>query len=237
MQISTEFHDHLAAKTVLITGPIRSISVAKQNRGRPQRAWLPVHNSGQHTHSPKQGLQDKARGVDAQSGMSKLHLQNQRCYDSKVQHLNSTSFGYTVAYIVPGAICWVTIGSHSKEILSNNFGGGTIGGLVSTTIIVLFLGLTLSRIRWLIFDSLHQWTGLRSKKWRFDRLVENLPAFESSGSFHYHYYQFYGNSIDAIVLGGPTIHKRSWKFYRCIVAPIAHLQRANTHSLHKSSMT
>lgn len=122
-----------------------------------------------------------------------------------MQHLNSSSFGYTIAYIIPGAICWLTIGDDLKEVLSNNFGGATIGGLVSTTIIVLFFGLTFSTIRWLLIDRLHRWTGLQSQKWRFDKLVENLSAFESLGSFHYQYYQFYANSIVAIVIGNVNL--------------------------------
>ena len=97
--------------------------------------------------------------------------------------------------------------------IRDSFGGGTIGGLVSTTFVVLFLGLSISTLRWLVIDSIHHWTGIRTDNWNFEKLNKNLAAFESLGGFQYHYYQFYANSIVAIVVANVILKADGWPLF------------------------
>jgi hypothetical protein len=63
----------------------------------------------------------------------------------------------------------------------------------------LAAGLTASTVRWALIDSLHAKTGLSRPAWDDEKLVERLEAYELLIGIHYRYYQFYANSLVAML--------------------------------------
>lgn len=113
-----------------------------------------------------------------------------------------TSFGIVIAYVLPGftALQGFPLLSHA----STPWGTGatpdpTLPSFFSGTVEALAAGLTVSALRWLILDTLHQHTGLRRPSRDFARLEKNVAAYEFLGVIHYRYYKFYGNMVVALV--------------------------------------
>jgi excisionase family DNA binding protein len=57
----------------------------------------------------------------------------------------------------------------------------------------------LSCIRWLVIDHLLQWWGIPAPAWDFRQLENRLEALEYLSDNHYRYYQFYANTLVAIL--------------------------------------
>lgn len=57
----------------------------------------------------------------------------------------------------------------------------------------------MSTLRWLILDTIHHHTGVESPNWNFGALQVNFNAFEGAVENHYRYYQFYGNTLLAML--------------------------------------
>jgi hypothetical protein len=76
----------------------------------------------------------------------------------------------------------------------------TVGGFLYTTLASVGTGLTVSTIRWAVIDTLHHWTGIRRPLWDDSKLQEKLGAFEALVENHYRYYQFYANTLVAMLL-------------------------------------
>lgn len=75
----------------------------------------------------------------------------------------------------------------------------TIGGFFCIALAATGAGLTASTVRWLTIDTLHHATGVRPPHWNFSRLAERTDAFHLLIEIHYKYYQFYANSVVALL--------------------------------------
>lgn len=117
---------------------------------------------------------------------------------------SSTSFGLTIAYLIPGFLALISLAAYSPPIQTwLAFSGSTaptVGGFFYATLASLALGVTLSAFRWLVLDPLHRMTGISHPTWDFSKLQQHVDAFLTSVDHHYRYYQFYGNSLVVLVL-------------------------------------
>jgi len=77
-------------------------------------------------------------------------------------------------------------------------GEPTIPGFLSGSVEAIAAGLTVSTIRWLLIDTLHNRTGLKPPRWDFALLEKNVAAFELLVEGHYRYYKFYANMVVAL---------------------------------------
>ncbi len=118
------------------------------------------------------------------------------------------NFGLLIAYLIPG---WVTLSAlaGSSPVLrswlaTSPEAAPTIGGFLYATLASLAVGLTVSALRWLVLDSIHHRTGVRRPAWDFSALQANLAAFQGAVENHYRYYQFYGNTLIALLLTVPV---------------------------------
>lgn len=116
----------------------------------------------------------------------------------------SFEFGLLISIVIPGFIA--LIGFREHYVLIQSWNGQseptapTVGGFLFLTIASVFAGMMVSTIRWAVIDSLHHHTGLKQPRWKFNNLESRENAFAFMIDIHYRYYQFYGNSIVAILL-------------------------------------
>tara|TARA_R110002111_G_scaffold164386_3_gene230563 strand:+ start:16552 stop:17133 length:582 start_codon:yes stop_codon:yes gene_type:complete len=121
-----------------------------------------------------------------------------------MQTVTINNFGFLIAYLVPGfTALWgisffsTTVQSWIRVLPSE---APTVGGFLYVTIGSVAVGLTISTIRWIVIDTIHHWTGISDPGWNFSKLQKNINAFDRLIEIHYHYYQFYSNSIIAILI-------------------------------------
>jgi hypothetical protein len=121
-----------------------------------------------------------------------------------VDELSGRNFGLVIAYLVPGFI--VMLASTEVSPLARSWvamEGGvqpTVGGFLYITLASIAAGMTVSSIRWMVIDTVHHRTGIRSPRWQFKRLQSNLAAYKLLVEFHYRYYQFNANTFVAVAL-------------------------------------
>lgn len=113
-------------------------------------------------------------------------------------------FGLLIAYILPGFIALLGYADRSETIQlwlgQTADQSPTIGGFLFLTVAAIFVGMTLSTVRWLVLDSLHAKTGIRQPNWDFSRLGSRESGFNLLLNIHYRYYQFYSNSMVAVAV-------------------------------------
>ncbi|MBX3360299.1 MAG: hypothetical protein KF705_02485 [Phycisphaeraceae bacterium] len=95
-----------------------------------------------------------------------------------------------VGFLVPGIEPWL-IGADDV--------GPTIGGFLYLTVGCVSAGMFASAVRWAILDTVHHRTGIVPTRWSDRWLHERVHAYEWIVENHYRYYQFYANSLVAIV--------------------------------------
>jgi len=121
--------------------------------------------------------------------------------------LSNQNFGLIIAHLVPGFIAlwglqdvspavrlWLSVSASAEQL-------PTVGGFFYVTLASLAMGMTLSGIRWCVIDTLHHYTGKPRPKWDDTKLQDKLAAFDLLVQHHYHYYQFYANSLVALIVG------------------------------------
>jgi hypothetical protein len=91
---------------------------------------------------------------------------------------------------VPALEAWITEASVSTA---------TIGGFFYVALASIGAGMTVSCVRWFVVDTLHHVSGIRPPKWDFAKLSERTAAFDLLINIHYKYYQFYANSLVALL--------------------------------------
>jgi hypothetical protein len=112
-------------------------------------------------------------------------------------------FGLLISLLLPGFIVLLGLAHHSAMIQSwigtAVPDAPSLGGFLYLTVAAIFAGLVVSTLRWLLIDTLHHWMGLKQPRWNFERLADRQQSFAMLVDAHYRYYQFYGNSMVAIV--------------------------------------
>ncbi|MEO1619010.1 MAG: hypothetical protein AAFV88_24375 [Planctomycetota bacterium] len=120
-----------------------------------------------------------------------------------MQELSRSNFGIVIGFLLPGAIALQGLIPHSTAVknwlASDPASDATIGGFLFAALVALFLGLLCSTVRWLVLDWIHHHTGVSPPRRDFRRLQANLGAYRMIEENHYQYYQFYGNSLVAVL--------------------------------------
>lgn len=121
--------------------------------------------------------------------------------------LTSRNFGLLIAYIIPGFVVLLGLSPISPTVqtwLSASTDAEqwpTVGGFLYVTLASVGLGMTMSAVRWFLIDRINEWTGLKRPEWDDSKLQANLAAFDLIVEHHYRYYQFYANTMVAMVVG------------------------------------
>lgn len=120
--------------------------------------------------------------------------------------LSNRSFGFIIAYAIPGLIILWSLRDLSPMISYWLYASGeqtkfqpAIGGVLYSSIAALGLGMAASAIRFTLLDPLMAHTGLKRPDWDDTKLQENLDAFQTAIDYHYRYYQFHANTTVAIL--------------------------------------
>lgn len=117
-------------------------------------------------------------------------------------------FGLTVAYLLPGFIALAGIApvvqSVKEWLRPVDQGAAGFGPAVYAVLAATAAGMIISCIRWITIDRFHYWGGILPPEWDDSALDENLTAFNYIVENHYRYYQFYGNSLVAILFAYAT---------------------------------
>jgi hypothetical protein len=120
-----------------------------------------------------------------------------------VTELSGKNFGIVIAFVVPGLIVLIGVASFSPAVGAwfQPVAGDqtTISGFLFVSFASLPSGLTASAVRWAVIDAIHERTGVRRPCWNDAVLPEHLEAFDYLVQNHYRYYQFYANSLVALV--------------------------------------
>jgi hypothetical protein len=120
--------------------------------------------------------------------------------DKSTQH-----FGLVAAYLLPGFIALAGIALVIPSVAawlqpSVTSGGSGIGPPVYAVLAATAVGMTISAFRWLLVDHAHALIfGLKAPAWDVDRLERRLAIFNQLVEFHYRYYQFYANTLIAVL--------------------------------------
>lgn len=118
--------------------------------------------------------------------------------ESTLRGLTEGSFGIVIAYLVPGLVALTAMSDFlpaAESWLGLHADAPTVGGFLYGTLGSIGTGLTLSAVRWMTLDRVHQATGIVAPAWDFSKLQQNFDAFQGAVENHYRYYQFYGNML------------------------------------------
>jgi hypothetical protein len=138
-----------------------------------------------------------------------------------VKELTSTSFGYIIAFLLPGllglyalALWFAGIDTLLKPALSPDT---TIGPSLFLLFCALTLGLLLSAVRHFVFEL---WLCKKHKfatnMFRELRKPDNLVAFTAVVEQHYRYHQFYGGCALAMFILFPRWMWNHWNELGCL---------------------
>ncbi|MGB8128326.1 MAG: hypothetical protein WCG81_00880 [Candidatus Angelobacter sp.] len=138
-----------------------------------------------------------------------------------MKELTSTSFGYIIAFLLPGLLglyalaLWFTgINTLLEPALSPQT---TIGPSLFLLFCALTLGLLLSAMRHFIFERwLCESHKFAPNVFRELRKNENLVAFTAVVEQHYRYHQFYGGCAVAMFILFPRWMWNHWSELGCL---------------------
>jgi len=132
-----------------------------------------------------------------------------------MKDLTSTSFGYLIAFVLPGIFGLFAISAWSPDVgvlLQPIFDANTTAGpSILLLLIAVGMGVCVSAARWAVFEEFL----FRSKKLKpetFANLTtEKLTLVRAFAEEHYRYHQFYGGcAICLLVLFGAWV-RENWK--------------------------
>lgn len=139
------------------------------------------------------------------------------------------NFGILIAYGLPGFLFLLGVPPDLMSIVersSLSANPPTLGGFLYALPVSLGLGLVLSGVRWAVVDLLMHRTGLRQPRVNYAKLTAHLPAFTLLVEHNYRYYQFYPNTLVAVILlliwevrlkGLPSCEALVWLAVLCCV--------------------
>lgn len=117
--------------------------------------------------------------------------------------ISGRQFGLLIAYLLPGFVGLAGVAPLAPAVATwlqaDTVATAGVSPSVYTLVGATTLGLVLSCFRWLLVDSMLHRMGIRRPVWKDQRLVERLEAFDYLVENHYRYYQFYANTLIAIV--------------------------------------
>lgn len=121
--------------------------------------------------------------------------------------LSARNFGLLIAYVLPGFVALWGLSYVSPTVSGWLAGAGaagpSVGGFLYVFLASVGCGMTASVVRWALLDTLHHRTGIRMPIFDFSKYQEKLEAFERISEHHYQYYQFYGNTLVALLIAYP----------------------------------
>lgn len=128
--------------------------------------------------------------------------------------VSDRNFGLLIAYIIPGFIALIGLSGISPTI--NLWLGGfaaeqmpSVAGFLYVTIASVGLGMTASAIRFVVIDKINELTGLKRPAWDDRQLQANYQAYTLVIEQHYRYYQFYANSLIALLIAYAAHHHQN----------------------------
>lgn len=120
-----------------------------------------------------------------------------------MSEVSSDNFGLLIAYVLPGLVALVGIGQISPTVQgwlgSTPPNAPTVAGLLYVTLAATAAGLVISAVRWAILDRIFHLLGVKEPAWDFSRFSGRVDAFGALVENHYRYYQFYANTLVALV--------------------------------------
>lgn len=120
-----------------------------------------------------------------------------------MRDVTSSNFGILIAYVLPGFTILWGASQYSETLRSwlaaDPTGSPTVGGFLYVTLGSVAAGMTVSTVRWLLVDGLHNLTGLKEPPWDFSQLGNKVAAFDVLIRIHYQVYQFNSNMLVAIL--------------------------------------
>ncbi len=132
-------------------------------------------------------------------------MSNEQADLGEMKDLTSTSFGYVIAFLLPGLFGLYALGYWSSAIKSLLQpvlkADANVGPSVIVLLVALGVGLFISAVRFFLFEKLlcqkHCFPGNMFAK----LTAENkLPAFKAVVDEHYRYHQFYGGVFVALAI-------------------------------------
>ena len=135
-------------------------------------------------------------------------------------------FGVIIAFLLPGFIfLWALLLSFpgvtpwlltsSATTPQTNL---SVGGFLYSALASLALGLILSALRWRVIDWLLNLMGVKCPELDFSKLKDHdtAAAFRDIVENHYRYYQYYANTLVAIV-AGCLLYRFSGHSAQCLI--------------------
>ncbi|MGA2958324.1 MAG: hypothetical protein ABSF48_21680 [Thermodesulfobacteriota bacterium] len=163
-----------------------------------------------------------------------------------MKDVSERNFGVIIAFLLPGFLfIWgISYSSNDVALWLAKAGGKdspTIAGFLYATLASLSLGLLISAVRWLFIDYIiHHWTKVKQPAMEFANLKEKdrFAAFQGAVENHYRYYQYYANTLVAIVVAfGIYVYvsesRPPWKIWAVLILITGALFLGSRDSLKK----
>lgn len=112
------------------------------------------------------------------------------------------NFGILIAFGLPGFLFLAGLPLEARPFtdqLCSPSSPPTLGGFLYALPVSLGCGIMLSGIRWITVDWLMHLSGLEQPRLNFAKLAPQLPAYTVLVEHHYRYYQFYSNTLVAVI--------------------------------------
>jgi hypothetical protein len=110
-------------------------------------------------------------------------------------------FGLVIAYVLPGFVALAGVAPLVPTVYSWLHADQTAGfaAPVYSLLAATAVGMVVSCFRWLILDSLHEVSGLPTPTFNARAIEASSSTFNLLIENHYRYYQFYGNTLVALI--------------------------------------
>jgi hypothetical protein len=146
-----------------------------------------------------------------------------------MKEITDKNFGAIIAFLLPGfLLLWLlslsNIGNTEIGAWLKSFSDPSVSGFLYVTLASLALGLIISAVRWAVIDQI-------LRRYYFRRHRKHLPkidfaklgdpnkfaVFQQANENHYRYYQYYSNTLVAIVVGFLVYQFRSTEWAPVLV--------------------